>query len=72
MAAKREVYMQLNAQFEQLLEEAHTLEHGSPQIRQVLLKANALGKEVAAALREYHDAVERLTDFYRASAPPTE
>ena len=72
MATKRGEYLQLTAEYDKLLEGAHALEHGSPQIMQVLLKANALGKEVAAALREYHDAVEQLTEFYRASAPPTE
>ena|SRR5215472_9384274 len=68
MAAKRKEYMQLTAAYDQLLEEAHALEHGSPQIQQVLSKVNALGKEAAAALREYHDAVERLVGFYKASA----
>ena len=70
MATKRGEYMQLTAEYDKLLEEAHALEHGRPQLVQVLFKANALGKEAAAALREYHDAGEKLTEFCQASAPP--
>ena len=67
IAAKRGEYLRLEAQYDELLESAHTLEHGSEQIIQILSKVNALSLLLSDALCEYLDAVQRLKDLYRAS-----
>lgn len=68
MAAKRTEYLRLNEEYDRLMEQAHALPHGSGEMVQLLSALNVFGPQVFAALREYHDAVEQLTEFYRTAA----
>jgi hypothetical protein len=67
IATKREEYLRLEAEYDNLLQSAHTLEHGSEQMIEVLSKVNALSPPLSDALGEYLHAVERRKDLYRAS-----
>jgi hypothetical protein len=67
IAAKRGEYLRIEAEYDELLQSAHTMEHGSEQMIQVLFKMNALSLLLSNALNNYFDAVEKLKNLYRAS-----
>jgi hypothetical protein len=68
IAAQRGEYLRLEAECDGLMQRAHTLEHGSEQMIQVLSEVNVLSSLLSDALRKYLDAMQRLKDLYRASS----
>ena len=64
MAASRAEYASLSQEYDRLLDQAHAFEHGSPEVVKILIAANALGRQMADALRHHHNSVEQLTAFY--------
>jgi len=62
----RSVYIRLNDAYDFLLMKSHECDHGSTEMIAALKKANAIGPEVAQALKRYHDAVSEMYSFYSA------
>jgi hypothetical protein len=68
METARAEYRRLNAIYDSLLADAHSLDGDTAQSLQFIARANRLGPSVSAALKTYHDSVEELAQFYLKEA----
>lgn len=65
MQQARNRYLRLSDEYDGFLKQAHEGEHGTQPVIKALQSANAVGPELALALKEYLDAVESLAEFYQ-------
>lgn len=63
----RDEYTTVNAEYDELLSQAHRFQHGSTAMVGALTQANALAPQMQDALSRYFEAVKELTEFYRSS-----
>ena len=63
--ARRE-YVEATKLYDAWLVQAHSYNHGTPEMLAALDRATSLAPRLSASLRDYHTAVSELANFYRS------